>query len=58
VKGEVGDQKFNIILSSEVNLRPARVTMRPCFRKRNKGAGGGWKKKKKNKTKKQKEKQY
>lgn len=35
VKGEVGDQKCNIILSSEVNLRPARATMTPCFRKRN-----------------------
>lgn len=35
VKGEVGDQKCNSILSSEVNLRPARATMTPCFRKRN-----------------------
>lgn len=26
VKGEVGDQKFNISLSSEVNLRPASET--------------------------------
>lgn len=35
MKGEVEDQKFYIILSSKVNLRPAGATMRPGFRKRN-----------------------